>query len=131
MLLLLGASGCSRRDQFTITGPESSQYALWTIENHALPYQIDQSPDGAVTTVVNDMVLTMVSDGTWSTIGHETVTTNGTPAQVLVRQSGAYVSTSVGETFRDASGNIVWTGEAISPGYLLIDAQGRGYQFGR
>ena len=130
LLLFLGASGCSRREPVTITGPETSQYTLRTIENHALPYQIDQSPDGTVTTVVEDMVLTMVSDGTWSTVGHETVTTNGTPAQVLVRQSGVYVATALGATFRDGSGNVVWTGDSVPPEYVLTDAQGRGYRFG-
>jgi hypothetical protein len=58
------------------------------------------------------------------------VTTNGTPAQVLVRQSGAYVATDLGATFRDGSGNVVWTGEPIPPEYMLTDAQGRGYRFG-
>jgi hypothetical protein len=129
-LLFLGASGCSPRDPITITGPETSQYTLRAIENHALPYQVDQSPDGTVTTVVNDMVLTMVSDGTWATVGHETVTTNGTPAEVLVRQSGVYVATALGATFRDGSGNVVWTGDSVPPEYVLTDAQGRGYRFG-
>lgn len=130
LFLLAGASSCAPGDGVTITGPETRQYVLRTIENHVLPYQIDQSPDGTVTTVVDDMTLTMVSDGTWAMVGHETVTTNGTPAQVLVREGGVYVATSLGATFRDASGNVVWTGEPLPPEYVLTDAQGRAYRFG-
>lgn len=130
VLLVLGVSGCSRRDVVRITGPEASQYTLRAIDNQALPHQIDQSPDGTVTTVVDDMMLTVVSDGTWATIGHETVTTNGTPAQVLVRQGGVYATTALGTTFRDPNGAVVWKGESLSPGYLLTDAQGRAYRFG-
>ena len=131
VLLLLGGSGCSRPEPLSITGPEVSQYVLQTIDGRGLPYQIDQSPDGTQTTVVNDMVLTLVSDGTWSTVGHETVTTNGTPTQLVVRGSGAYVTGETGTAFHAADGAVVWTGESLSPGYVLTDTQGRRYLFGR
>ena len=126
--ILLAAAGCSRRDAFRIVGPDSKQYPLQAIDGHALPYQISQS--ASVTTVVNDMLLTVVSDDTWTTVGHETVTTNGAPAQVIVRGSGVFAATDVAATFRNANGAIVWTGEPLAPGFLLIDTLGTQYRFG-
>jgi len=128
--LLVAAGACSRRDPVSASGPEAIQFALRTIDGHSLPYQIDQSAGGATATVVNDMLLTMVSDDTWTIIGHETVTTNGTPAQVLLRGNGAFTTTVGTDTFRDANGVVVWTGEPVQPGYVLIDTLGMRYLFG-
>lgn len=128
--LLVAAAACSRRDSVRIIGPDSKQFPLRTIDGHALPYQISQA-GATTTTVVNDMLLTMVSDDTWTTVGHETVTTNGTPAQVVVRGSGSFAATTNGtETFRDAGGVTVWTGQSVPPSYVLTDTLGMAYLFG-
>ena len=130
LLLLVAAAACSRRDSVRIMGPDSRQFPLRTIDGHALPYQISQSAGATTTTVVDDMLLTMVSDDTWTTVGHETVTTNGAPAQVIVRGSGSFATTSGTETFRDAGGVVVWTGQSVPPSYLLTDTVGMAYLFG-
>ena len=111
-----------------IIGPDSKQYPLQTVDGHGLPYQISQSP--GTTTVLNDMLLTMVSDDTWTTVGHQTVTTNGTPAQVVIRGSGSFATTDGSDTFRNAGGVVVGTGSSFSMGYLLTDTLGTAYQFG-
>lgn len=129
--LLLGAFACGHRHP--VSTAQVVQYYLVSIDGQPLPHQVDQSPDGSVTTAVTDMVLSVVEDGTWHSTGHETVTTNGVASVQLLRSGGMYVAAGSNFTFRDASGTVVWQGTFSFPPpiYTLTNAQSHEYVFCR
>ena len=112
-LLLAAIAGCGGGNG-SISGLQATQYTLYSIDGHALPYKISQSSDGTVTTTVTDMILTVIEDKTWGSVGHETVTTNGVPSTEVFRNSGSYATSAVpgpyATEFRDSTGNLVWLG---------------------
>lgn len=128
---LIGAVVACGSDHHTVSGPQAIQYTLASIDSNPLPYQIAVSGDGSVKTVMNDMVLSIFEDKTWHSVGHETVTTNGAPAAQLVQNSGSYVPGDEVTTFRDAGGNIVWTGLVTEFADSLTAANGQVWVFQR
>lgn len=128
-VLALGAVAACR-DGKTISGPQVIQFRLDSIDGHVLPYEVSRSADGSVTTVVTDMALTITEDSKWRTLGHQTVTTNGVPQFEALQGSGTFVVYDPNATFRDANGDIVWSGEVSNGDFKLQNAAGRVYYFG-
>jgi len=122
--LALGALACNRDPVAT---PQVVQYNLVRIDSQPLPYKVDSS------TVVTDMLLSVVEDATWHSTGHKTVTTNGVATTQLMQSSGTYVASGSNFTFRNASGGIVWQGTFSfpPPKYTLTDATAHEYEFCR
>ena len=109
-LLLAGAIAACDNNHQSISGPQAIQYTLVSIDSNPLPYQISQSSDGTVKTVLDDMVLSIFEDKTWHSVGHQTVTTNGVAAPQQLLQNGGTYTPDAMTTFRDATGNVVWAG---------------------
>ena len=130
-LLLAGAIAACDADHQSISGPQSIQYTLTSIDSNPLPYQISQSSDGTVKTVLDDMVLSISEDRTWHSVGHQIVTTNGVPGALqLLQNSGTYVP-DVTTTFRDAAGNVLWAGLVTENVDSLTTGSGQVWVFQR
>jgi len=126
--VLIGAvTAC---DGDNVAGPQAIDYTLQSIDGNPLPYQISQSSDGSVTTVVNDMVLSVFEDRTWRAVGHETITTNGVASTQLVRDGGMYTPAD-STTFRNSAGDIVWVGTVDELAVSVTDSARRVYSFKR
>jgi hypothetical protein len=126
--LLIGTvAACSKPDH--VTGPRVQQYTLRAIDGFGLPHEVDRSADGTVVTVVNDMVLSIAEDRTWSLVGHRTVTTNGVASTELVRASGTWSADVSNVTLRDANGDVAWTGSYTSLIYDLFNPAGQRFEF--
>jgi hypothetical protein len=131
----VGAITACGGGQGSISGPQATQYTLTTIDGHALPHQTSQSSDGTVTTVVNDMLLTVVDDRSWHSVGHQTVSTNGVPSVEVFRDNGTYATSTVpgaNETaFRDTAGDLVWVGSITEREVSLAGADSLRWVFDR
>ena len=114
----------------TISGPQVIQFSLDSIDGQVLPHEVSRSADGSVTTVVTDMTLTITEDSKWRTLGHQTVTTNGVPQFETLQGSGTFVVYDPNATFRDANGDIAWSGEVTNGDFKLQNAVGQVYYFG-
>jgi hypothetical protein len=134
-LLLFGAIAACGGGQDSVSGLQATQYSLMTIDGHSLPHQISQSSDGTVTTAVTDMVLTIVEDQTWHSVGHQTVSTNGVPSVEVIRNSGSYTTSATpgpnGTALRDAAGNLVWVGDVTEREVSLSGADSLRWVFDR
>lgn len=128
VLAVGGLAAC--HDGNTISGPQVIQFRLDSIDGNALPYEVSRSADGSVTTVVTDMALTITEDSKWRMLGHQTVTTNGVPQFETLQGSGTFVVYDPNATFRDASGDIAWSGEVTNGDFKLQNAAGQVYYFG-
>ena len=129
--MLVGMIAACGNDNHTISGPQVIQYTLTSIDSSPLPREISRSSDGTVTTVLDDMVLSMLEDKTWHVLGHQTVTTSGVPATQLVRNRGTYVPGDQTTTFRDRTGNVVWSGLVSENVDSLTSAGGHVWVFQR
>lgn len=130
ILLVVTITACGS-DRHTISGPQTIQYTLVSVDSNPLPYQISVSSDSTVKTVLSDMVLSIFEDRTWHSVGHQTVTTNGAPVAQLLHNSGTYVPGDEVTTFRDSTGNIVWTGLVTEFTDSLTAANGKVWVFQR
>ena len=128
MLALGGVAAC--HDGNSVSGPQAIQFSLDSIDGQQLPHEVSRSSDGSVTTVMTNMILTITADSKWSSIGHETVTTNGVAQEQVLRGSGTFTLLDPHATFRDADGNIVWDGEVTNSDLKVQDGAGRVYYFG-
>ena len=114
-----------------VATPQVIQYTLLSVDGDTVPAQVSSTNAGAVTTVVTDMVLSMFDDRTWSSLQHQTVTTNGTPSTELVRQNGSYVPGDAVTTFRNSAGDVVFTGVVKERVDSLTNAAGQMWVFER
>jgi len=130
MALLIGAVvGCDR--DHPVATPQVIQYNLLSVDGDTVPAQVSSTNGGAVTTVVTDMVLSMFEDRTWSSLQHQTVTTNGVPSAELVRGSGSYAVGDAETTFRNGAGDIVFAGVVKETVDSLTNAAGQIWVFER
>jgi len=122
-------AGCD--SDHPVSTPQVIQYTLLSVDGDTVPAQVSSANGGAVTTVVTDMVLSMFEDRTWSSLQHQTVTTNGVPSTELVRGSGSYVVGDAATTFRNSAGDIVFAGVVMERVDSLTNAAGQMWVFER
>lgn len=128
-LLIGAAAGCD--SDHPVATPQVIQYNLLSVDGDTVPAQVSSTNGGAVTTEVTDMVLSMFDDRTWSSLQHQTVTTNGVPSTGLVRQNGSYVVGDAATTFRNAAGDIVYVGTVKETVDSLTNGAGQLWVFTR
>jgi hypothetical protein len=121
LMITIASTGCGGTAEPAAPVPAATNYSLTTINGSPLPYQVDQSPDGAVTFVVTDMVLTLVDNGTWHSSGHRTVTNHGVPDVQALSGEGGYTLQGSAATFIDNNNNVVWSGSVSGNTYTLTD----------
>jgi len=129
-VLLIGASAGCDNDHPTAT-PQVIQYNLLSVDGDTVPSQVSSTNGGTVTTEVTDMVLSLFEDRTWSSIQHQTVTTNGVPTTELVRGSGSYAVGDAETTLRNSAGDIVFAGMVSERLDSLTNAAGQVWVFER
>lgn len=128
--LLAGAVvGCD--SDHPVAPRQAIQYTLLSVDGDTVPAQVSSANGGAVTTVVTDMVLSLFDDRTWSSLHHQTVTTNGVANTELVRGNGTYVVGDAETTFRNGAGDIVYTGVVKERVDSLTNAAGQMWVFQR
>ncbi|HWE41302.1 MAG TPA: hypothetical protein VG432_02310 [Gemmatimonadaceae bacterium] len=114
-----------------VATPQVIQYNLLSVDGDTVPALVSSTNGGAVTTVVTDMVLSLFDDRTWSSLRHQTVTTNGVPSTELVRGNGSYAVGDAETTFRNSAGDIVFTGVVKERVDSLTNAAGQMWVFER